>query len=144
MRIKGDMVYLLCFHSKLAHAKHYVGFVEKPEGLDARMKKHKNGSGSKLMAAVAKRGIDFVIARTWENADRNFERKIKNTNNTKRFCPICNGSAKPMPDRLVYDTETSGINPTNYLTLPISLTIETIGDSLAVPNVFAQAMALLE
>jgi hypothetical protein len=136
------MVYLLCFDTKLKHAKHYIGFVNNAEGLDARMKKHRNGSGSKLMAAVAKAGIEFTIARLWANADRSFERKLKNHNNSKRFCPICNGSVKPMLG-IVCDTETSGLDPLNSLTLTGSLTLEILQDSLAVPNPLSHNIALI-
>lgn len=84
------MVYLLHFKSPFKHAKHYLGFCEKNEGLEARMERHTKGHGSKLVAAVTKAGIEFDIARTWPDADRNFERWLKNRKNTPELCPICN------------------------------------------------------
>lgn len=128
------MVYLLCFESKLKHAKHYIGFVEKPDGLEPRMKKHRNGSGSKLMSAVSKAGIQFAIARLWQNGDRNFERWLKNKKNAKYLCPCCNARVKPINQRLVFDTETSGLDPLNSSTPIISSTVEILGDSVALPS----------
>lgn len=82
------MVYLLCFNSKLAHAKHYIGYCNEG-GLEARIEKHRKGTGAKIMAAVVKSGIEFEVARVWEGADRNFERKLKNQKNAARICPHC-------------------------------------------------------
>lgn len=128
------MVYLLCFHSKLKHAKHYIGFVERPEDLDRRMSKHKKGNGSKLMAAVTKAGIDFTIARLWPQGDRNFERKLKNRKNSKHLCPVCSAKPSVFKPLLVIDTETRCLDmthpdPNNSYTVPISSTVVIIEDS---------------
>ena len=82
-------VYLLCFDKKFRHAKHYIGFVQNMEGLPKRLNHHKKGTGSRLMAAVAKAGIGFSVARTWPDGDRNFERKLKNRKEASALCPHC-------------------------------------------------------
>ncbi len=87
------MIYLLHFSTPFKHAKHYVGFVESPEMLQARMGKHRRGSGAKLMRAVSNAGIDFLVARVWPNGDRNAERKIKKRKETPALCPVCNINA---------------------------------------------------
>lgn len=86
------MVYILHFSRAFHHARHYVGFTEKPE---QRLGEHAKGSAksSKLMQAVIKAGITFTVARVFPDADRHFERKIKNSHRTARFCPICSGEA---------------------------------------------------
>ena len=80
------MVYLLHFDEPLCHAKHYIGYTD---DLDKRMETHRAGRGSKLVRAVMENDSDFVVARTWENGDRTFERHLKDQKNGPRFCPIC-------------------------------------------------------
>lgn len=122
------MVYLLCFNKKFKHAQHYIGFVDGAHRLDARMTKHKKGQGSKLLAAVMKAGMSFVIARTWANGDRNFERMLKNRKNAKYLCPCC--SAKPsIIDMVMIDTETCGLDASSSFTSTITSTPVNTGDS---------------
>lgn len=83
------MVYLIHFDQKLCHAQHYIGFCEK--GLESRLEYHRSGRGSKLLKAVAEKGIGFGVVRTWDEGDRNFERKLKNQKNAKKLCPVCCG-----------------------------------------------------
>ena len=87
------MIYLLHFKTPFKHAKHYLGFVQSPEGLEARLKKHASGSGAKLMRAVSQAGIEFELARVWPDGDRTMERQLKNRNNTPTLCPCCNPNA---------------------------------------------------
>ncbi len=88
------MVYLLCFDKKFKHAKHYIGYAENQRTFEARMKHHAKGSGSRLMAAIAKAGIGFCVARTWPDGDRNFERKLKNRKKAAELCPHCTAALK--------------------------------------------------
>jgi len=83
-------VYLLHFNDYYKHALHYIGFTT---NLDARMKKHRKGHGSRLVKAVMKSGSDFTVTRTWEIADRHFERKLKKRKNSKHLCPVCDPNA---------------------------------------------------
>lgn len=46
------------------------------------------------MQVVKDAGLNWELARVWSNADRNFERRLKNEKNTPRFCPICNPGYK--------------------------------------------------
>ena len=86
-------VYILHLNSKLRHAQHYVGWAKYVE---KRITNHKNGNGSKFTKACLKHGVSFELARVFEGADRTFERKLKNTNSTRDYCPICNGGkSKP-------------------------------------------------
>lgn len=83
-------VYLLHFHSPYEYASHYLGYAD---DIDRRVEAHRDGYGSKLTKALHRAGIGFQLARTWENGDRDFERKLHNANNNKLLCPICNPSA---------------------------------------------------
>lgn len=78
-------VYLIHFDRPLCHARHYIGWAAQ---LDRRLAHHAGGTGSKLMAAVARAGIGWQVARTWPG-DRFFERRLKNRKNAARLCPIC-------------------------------------------------------
>lgn len=84
------MIYILHFDRPLAHAQHYIGFVEDPACLEKRVKEHRSGSSkaSPLVTAALAAGIDFVVATTMEGT-RVDERNLKNQRKVKRFCPLC-------------------------------------------------------
>jgi len=84
-----EQVYLIHFERKLAHAQHYIGWTQ---NLPMRLHHHRTGNGSRLMAAVSKAGIRWVVAATYWEKDRYFERKYKNRHNAAKLCPICRGN----------------------------------------------------
>jgi predicted GIY-YIG superfamily endonuclease len=81
-------IYLLHFDRPLSHARHYVGYTDDPTP-DRRIARHRQGRGSKLMAAVVQAGITFSVARVWSDANRDQERQIKKGKNAPKLCPIC-------------------------------------------------------
>lgn len=83
------MVYLIHFSQKLHHAQHYIGFVE--SDLGSRIALHKAGRGAKLLAAINELKIEWQVVRIWREADRLFERKLKNYKKARCFCPVCGG-----------------------------------------------------
>lgn len=60
--------------------------------LEPRLAEHGRGQGSRLMAALAAAGINFVVARTWPG-DRALERRLKRRHDSPGLCPICSGTA---------------------------------------------------
>lgn len=86
---QGGLVYLIHFAKPYHHAQHYIGFVEHPEGLEARMEEHRRGRGARLMAAVTAAGIEWAVVRTWAPASRGDERRLKRQKHAWRHCPIC-------------------------------------------------------
>jgi hypothetical protein len=70
-------------------ARHYLGHAV---DLEARIAEHRRGQGSRLMAAVAAAGINFVVARTWPG-DRALERRLKRRHDSPGLCPMCSGRA---------------------------------------------------
>lgn len=81
------MVYLIHFATPYKRVRHYIGFT--PNDLESRMKKHRNGTGSRLMRAVTNAGIEWSVVRVWQDEGRQFERKLKNQKQSSRFCPAC-------------------------------------------------------
>jgi predicted GIY-YIG superfamily endonuclease len=81
------MVYLLHFNTPYKHAAHYLGYAS---NLSKRVLKHATKPDARLMQVIKENNIGFVVARVWPDADRNEERRLKNTGSSKRFCPICN------------------------------------------------------
>lgn len=81
------MVYLIHFEKKYKHSQHYLGFVE--GDLEQRLKRHRSGTGAKLLKVITDAGINWSVVRVWEDADRTFERKLKNRKNTPYLCPLC-------------------------------------------------------
>lgn len=82
-------VYILHFSQPISgKASHYTGFAN---DLNGRIAHHRNGTGARLTQVAHERGIEMKLARTFEGADRTFERRIKKTKNIRRYCPICMG-----------------------------------------------------
>lgn len=81
-------VYLLHFSRPYKHAKHYIGWAKR---LEERIAHHRNGTGARLTQVVASAGIDLLLARTWKDKGKDFERKLKNCKKASEFCPICSG-----------------------------------------------------
>ena len=79
-------VYLLHFDRPLGHAKHYTGW---SANLPLRLAEHAAGHGARLTEVVAAAGIGWTLARTWPNATRAKERRLKNSGGASRRCPLC-------------------------------------------------------
>lgn len=86
------MVYLIHFSKPIGdldnprgQARHYLGYTD---DLEQRLKRHRSGNGSAIMAEVARLGVGWQLARTW-NGDRNLERALKRQHNEPRLCPLC-------------------------------------------------------
>ena len=82
-----DTLYLIHFVAKYKHAQHYLGL---SNDVPRRMEEHRSGQGSALMKAVTQADIPWDVVRTWKNADRMLERRLKNQKNAWHLCPICN------------------------------------------------------
>jgi predicted GIY-YIG superfamily endonuclease len=80
-------VYLIHFKTKLYHAGHYIGF---SKCLDFRIACHREGSGARLIRAITRLGIPWIVIRTWEVDGQGYERWLKRQKHASRFCPICN------------------------------------------------------
>lgn len=78
-------VYVLHFHSAYHHARHYTGWTA---NLPARLRDHHRGAGARLMEVITQAGISWSVARTIPGT-RSDERKLKNSHNVKRVCPMC-------------------------------------------------------
>lgn len=86
------MVYLIHFDRPIGdignprgQAQHYIGCTD---NLARRLREHRNGYGARIMQAVAKRGIEWKVSRTWVGGWK-VERKLKDQHNAPRLCPIC-------------------------------------------------------
>lgn len=78
-------VYLIHFEHKLHHAQHYIGYTD---NVEKRMKRHREGGGSKLISAITKAGIAWDLVRIWVG-DRALERRLKNQKKARCLCPVC-------------------------------------------------------
>lgn len=79
-------VYLLHLDEPFGHARHYLGYAS-PGNLWNRLGHHAAGSGANLLRHVAKAGIGWRLARTW-NGSRSRERQLKARGHS-RACPLC-------------------------------------------------------
>ena len=83
------MVYLVHLERKLAHAQHYVGSCD---DLEARLERHRQGGGARLMEVVTSQGISWTVVRTWPGG-RQLERELKRYHASNRLCPLCDAHA---------------------------------------------------
>jgi len=95
-------VYLLHIYPPYKHARHYIGFTtdDTPGRANRRISQHIRGlkNSSPLLRHALTAGSKIKVAYIWLGADRNFERKLKNRADTRRWCPCCKGHAKvPTP-----------------------------------------------
>lgn len=86
------IVYIVHFDRAFGHAQHYCGWTLNLQTFRKRFRDHRNGKGSKLLAAVVKAGIDWQV--TIRPGTRNDERRIKNQGGLSRNCPICQSEFK--------------------------------------------------
>lgn len=83
------IIYLLHF-DVVTGSKHYVGITEPPR-LDARMREHASGRGSKTTAEACALGLTWKLAATFPTDDRSLEQKLQNYPRLDMFCPVCFG-----------------------------------------------------
>lgn len=69
-------------------AQHYIGWAK---DLDSRLKEHRAGRGSAILAHCRMLRRSWKCVRTW-TGDRHFERRLKNRKNAPLLCPVCNPS----------------------------------------------------
>lgn len=104
LKTNMGQVYIIHFDEKLAHARHYVGFVlsDSPNAVNKRYEQHVAGRGANLLKVANDRGIRFKVVRVIVNQTRANERKIKNRKKTSQLCPVCQleskqGKQLPLP-----------------------------------------------
>lgn len=84
------MIYLIHFDRPYWHANHYLGFCEdSPGAFEARMERHRQGNGAKLLRAIQEAGIGWEVVRVWPNGTRDEERLLKRRKKSRLFCPTC-------------------------------------------------------
>ena len=81
-------VYLIHLSRPYRHSSHYVGW---SKDLDRRLAHHAYGTGARFLAVVREAGITWQLARVWDDADKTFERRLKNTHSVRDYCPVCSG-----------------------------------------------------
>ena len=89
--MKKGYVYVLHFHEKLGHAQHYTGWTV---DVEARIAKHRVGTGGRLPAVFASLGVSFTVGRIWTcattNEARSLEWRIKHKwKKVHRYCTEC-------------------------------------------------------
>lgn len=72
-----------------AQAQHYIGYTPRDPAL--RLRDHRAGRGSAMLAWAAEHGIGFDIVRTWDGGPE-LERTLKNRKYAPRICPVCAGT----------------------------------------------------
>lgn len=84
-------VYILHFDTPLAHARHYVGWAN---DVERRLQHHRAGTGARFTQVLNERGIGFQLACIYPEADKTFERHLKRTHNTAKYCPLCHAQPR--------------------------------------------------
>jgi hypothetical protein len=86
-------VYLLHFDRPYRHARHYMGYAWNLESMHARIDRHYaatpgDGHHHRLIQVIRAAGISFTLARVWETATPEDERRMKCRGHARR-CPLC-------------------------------------------------------
>lgn len=81
------VIYTLHLDRPFSHAKHYTGWTS---NLEARLREHEAGRGSRLLAHARAAGIGWTLA-ALEVGDRFRERSLKTRGGAARRCPVCAG-----------------------------------------------------
>lgn len=79
-------LYLLHFDPAFGHAQHYLGWAK---DIDDRLARHMKGIGSNLVRHAVAAGSRVELVRTWEDATRTDEARLKKQGSRARLCPIC-------------------------------------------------------
>lgn len=82
----SGFVYLLHFHPRYKHARHYLGYTKH---LATRIEEHRCGTGARLTQVAVANGITLELVRTWRG-NRKLERMLKRQKNAPLLCPLCN------------------------------------------------------
>lgn len=85
-----SFIYVLHFHEKLAHARHYIGCTDNLRG---RLFAHATGAGSRLCRELYQRGIEWSLGGLYQCSHRRMralERGLKDQAHSDRFCEKCN------------------------------------------------------
>lgn len=103
---RSSGVYLLAFYKDGRHVRygssargsalHYCGWAR---NIAARIKRHRQGVGARLVAAVIAAGYEARLVAVWDGQDRAYERKLKQRHNLGDFCPVCH-PVTPAPARV--------------------------------------------
>lgn len=89
MAKKKGTIYVLHFSRPYRHAKHYVGWTDRP--IEERLAEHRAGRGARLCAVVCAVGIELLLSHTVPGT-RDDERKLKKRGGASRHCRICRAS----------------------------------------------------
>lgn len=86
-------VYCIHFDKPYKHAKHYTGIAI---NVEERMKEHRSGRGSRLLAVLKENNIGFSYSVIGEYPDYSTakaeEKRLKDkVKKAERYCPICKG-----------------------------------------------------
>lgn len=87
---RSGTIYLIHFETPYKHARHYLGWTT---DLNARLVRHANGTGARLMEVITEAGISWQLARTWSGT-RSRERRLKRQGGASRKCPLCGVTPK--------------------------------------------------
>jgi len=75
--------YLIHFDRPYRHARRYTGSTV---DLEARLELHRAGGGARRLQVLARTGIGWTLARTWQGSRA---RQLKRQGGACRRCPIC-------------------------------------------------------
>lgn len=82
------VIYLLHAPRPIGKVRHYLG-ITRHDRLAKRLREHAHQRGSSLTAQLAARNRELLLARVWENASWEEERRMKQAGHYARLCPIC-------------------------------------------------------
>ena len=92
-----DVLYLLHFERKIAHAQHYLGCCRE-DRLETRLTEHARGHGAKLVAHAVRTENPIYLARVFPELGFESEKAVKRNSHFKNLCPVCCPLLEPLKD----------------------------------------------
>ena len=98
-------IYIIHLAKPLAGSlsRHYVGFSKQVE---KRLFHHRKGTGSNFLREANRQGIAYCLVVIFAGTKRD-ERRLKNTHNTAKYCPCCNGKPRHLESKTLLPHEQS-------------------------------------
>ncbi len=111
---QDGIVYLIHLSRPYRHARHYLGWTS---DLEQRLREHRAGRGSPLIAAAIAAGIDLELAATWPGSRHDERRRHRQKNSRARLCPICRAEARPQPAAVTAPGDVGAVDPVDEVVI---------------------------
>lgn len=88
--------YLLHYERTDRRKLHYFG-ATLSNRLHERLAEHQRGDGASITRWMTSAGYGFYLARVFDGAGYDYEKRVKSAGRIRQLCPICRSGKLPLP-----------------------------------------------